>query len=54
MNLEVLLTEDGLRDPGDIYAYIAENHSQAHAERVLDTAYQATPFAVNSRPLCLQ
>ncbi len=36
MSLEVLLTEDALRDLGDIYTYIAENDSQAHAERVLD------------------
>ena len=36
MNLKVLLTQDALRDLGDIYTYIAENHSQAHAERVLD------------------
>ena len=36
MSLEVLLTEDALRDLEDIYTYIAENDSQANAKRVLD------------------
>ncbi len=36
MSLEVLLTEDALRDLGDIYTYIADNDGQANAERVLD------------------
>jgi toxin ParE1/3/4 len=36
MSLKVLLTEDALRDLGDLYTYIAENDSQANAERVLD------------------
>lgn len=36
MSLEVLLTEDALRDLGDLYTYIAENDSPANAESVLD------------------
>ena len=36
MSLEVLLTEDALRDLGDTYTYIVENDSQANAKRVLD------------------
>ena len=36
MSFEVLLTEESLRDPGDISTYIGEHDNQANAERVLD------------------
>ena len=32
----MLLTEESLRDPGDISTYIGEHDNQANAERVLD------------------